>query len=211
MKWNPVQNRNQWINVKRLFDLIPERLHFYEALLLTLKESARHAPAQDIKGFETLLEPFRNQEQEQEQKPEQEQDQDPEPEHACARVSKTVSDEKENNQSDVEIVFTHWCAIMKSPNAQFDEKRKQIIEQALSWGYTVDQLCQAISGCAKTPHNMGMNDKGQTYNHLSLILRDADQIDRFIRHNQQPPRPMSETAQHNHYALAQWVRAHESH
>ena len=80
LEWNPVQNRNQWINVKRRFDLIPERLHFYKALLLTLNDYVRHAPAHDLKGFETLLEPFRN----------QEQDQKPDPEHACARARETV-------------------------------------------------------------------------------------------------------------------------
>ena len=52
----------------------------------------------------------------------------------------------------------------------------------------MDQLCQAITGCSLTPHNLGKNDRGQRYDGLQVILRDADQIDRFIRNAQSPPR-----------------------
>jgi hypothetical protein len=38
---------------------------------------------------------------------------------------------------------------------------------------------------------MGHNDKGQRYDGLHVILKDADQIERFMRNADQPPRPMS--------------------
>ena len=56
-------------------------------------------------------------------------------------------------------------------------------------GYGVVQLCDAISGCAKTPFNMGENERGQRYDSLQLILRDADHIDRFMQNHVAPPQP----------------------
>ena len=81
---------------------------------------------------------------------------------------------------------------MKNPNARLDSKRKSIILHALETGYNVTQLCEAINGCCNTPHNMGMNEQGQRYDGLHIILRDADQIDRFIRNFNQPPRQSEE-------------------
>ena len=42
------------------------------------------------------------------------------------------------------------------------------------------ELCKAIRGCSKSPHNMGQNDQKTKYNGLDLILRNAEKIDRFI-------------------------------
>lgn len=81
--------------------------------------------------------------------------------------------------------------MMHHPNAKLDDKRKSIIRKALKMGYSVDDLQKAISGCAATPHNMGDNPQGQRYDGLHVILRDADQIDRFIANHHKPPRPMT--------------------
>jgi len=88
---------------------------------------------------------------------------------------------KSNEQTTVTRVFEHWQTVMHHPQAQLDPKRVHIIKQALKSGYTPVQLCQAITGCSVTPHNMGDNDRGQRYDGLHVILRDGDQIDRFIR------------------------------
>jgi hypothetical protein len=77
---------------------------------------------------------------------------------------------------------------LQHPQAVLDDKRQKRIRSALASGYTVDQLCQAIRGCSKTPHNLGDNERGQRYDGLHVILRDADQIDRFIRNAHSPPR-----------------------
>lgn len=89
--------------------------------------------------------------------------------------------------SDVLFVFNAWKTTLCHPQAILDGKRKQLIQQALRWGYSVDQLCQAIKGCSLTPHNMGSNDRGQRYDGLHVILKDADQIDRFIHNAVSPP------------------------
>ncbi|MFT3741107.1 MAG: hypothetical protein QM752_00215 [Gammaproteobacteria bacterium] len=88
-------------------------------------------------------------------------------------------------------IFEHWKTVLQHPNAVLDEKRKRVIKQALQRGFTAEQLCQAIECCALTPHNMGENDRGQRYDGLHVIFRDADQIERFIRNFTYPPNPQS--------------------
>ena len=85
-------------------------------------------------------------------------------------------------------VFDHWRAVFQHPKARLDEKRKRCIRNALKSGYSEDQLIEAISGAAKTPHNCGFNEQGQVYDAITLILRNADQIDRFIRNCHTPPK-----------------------
>src|SRR3546814_15962271 len=63
------------------------------------------------------------------------------------------------------------------------------IKAALAMGYTPAELCRAIRGCSLTPHNMGQNDRGQKFNGIALIFRNADQIDRFIGNDTVPPQP----------------------
>jgi len=97
---------------------------------------------------------------------------------------------------------------MCHPQARLDDKRRRLIARALKSGYSIAQLCAAISGCAITPHNIGDNDRGQRYDGLHVILRDADQIDRFIHNHHCPPKCLSEAerkTQANIRNLQDWV------
>jgi len=96
------------------------------------------------------------------------------------------------NTEPILKIFKHWQMVMKHPNTKLDPKRTVCIGKALDWGYSVEQLCEAITGCSMTPHNLGENDRGQRYDGLCLILRDSDQIDRFIGNYHCPPRPLTE-------------------
>ena len=91
--------------------------------------------------------------------------------------------------TQVADIFNYWKTTWQHPHAVLDKKRYRLIEMALRQGYTVSQLCDAISGCAQTPHNCGENERGQRYDGLHIILRDADQIERFIHNCHNPPRP----------------------
>jgi hypothetical protein len=71
-------------------------------------------------------------------------------------------------------VFNFWKATLNHPNAMFDDKRRKIICNALKMGYSGAQLCDAVTGCSYTPHNIGDNDRGQRYDGLHVIFRDAD-------------------------------------
>ena len=108
----------------------------------------------------------------------------------------------------IQQIFSHWKTVMNHPNAKLDPKRKALIQKALSFGYGVKELCEAINGCSITPHNMGDNDRNQRYDGLHVILRDADQIDRFIHHYHCPPRPKSlaeKRTQANVETLKRWA------
>ncbi|MFZ2315993.1 MAG: hypothetical protein WAW86_10120 [Gammaproteobacteria bacterium] len=89
-----------------------------------------------------------------------------------------VSDPK--SLASTQEVFSHWQHVMNHPRAKLDGKRKSKILQALKLGYGVDGLKQAIDGCSKTPYNMGKSESGQKFDDISLILRDAEHIERFI-------------------------------
>ncbi|HAU1248561.1 TPA: hypothetical protein F8R87_01885 [Legionella pneumophila] len=86
-----------------------------------------------------------------------------------------------------EEVFRYWQETMNHPRAKLDKKRSRVIHNALQLGYSIDELKQAIRGCAQTPFNMGQNDRQQIYDDISLILRDAEHIERFINNATNPP------------------------
>lgn len=83
-------------------------------------------------------------------------------------------------QDPVQELFAYWQEVMQSPRSVLDDKRRKAIRTALKNGHSPDDLRRAIRGCSKTPHNMGQNDRREKYNGIELILRSADQIDRFI-------------------------------
>lgn len=82
--------------------------------------------------------------------------------------------------SEVQGIFKHWQEVMKHPRSRLDAARVKLIRKWLETGYTADDLKQAITGCSKTPHNQGKNDRGTRYDTLELILRTGDNIDRFM-------------------------------
>lgn len=88
--------------------------------------------------------------------------------------------ETEKNNYIVEL-FDFWKTTLNHEKAKIDTKRTKAIKNALKLGYSIDDLKSAIIGCSKTPHNMGQNDRGEKYDSIDLIFRDADHIDRFIR------------------------------
>lgn len=86
-------------------------------------------------------------------------------------------------------VFEHWKDVMETPRSKFDRKRRAAVEGRLREGFTVDDLRKAVDGCSRTPHNMGQNDRGERYNDLALICRDAGQVERFMANADAPPVP----------------------
>ncbi len=111
-------------------------------------------------------------------------------------------------QTAIQQVFKYWQQVMNHPQAQLDPKRQALIRKALILGYSVEQLCEAIRGCSLTPHNQGDNDRGQRYDGLHIILRDAEQIDRFSHNAHNPPRALSTAdrlSRNNADVLKRWA------
>ncbi len=110
--------------------------------------------------------------------------------------------------NNISVIFEHWKTVMKHPNAKCDPKRRDMIANALKFGYTTEQLCQAITGCSITPHNCGENNQGQRFDGLHIILGDSEQIDRFMGNYENPPRIITEAMRKtraNVGALQQWA------
>lgn len=102
-------------------------------------------------------------------------------------------DDRPPKVSDDEwAVFDHWRRVMAHPRAKLDRTRLSRIRTTLK-AYAVDDLKQAINGCAVTPHNMGESD-GQVHDGLHVIFKTPDNIDRFIRNAQDPPQPRAPAA-----------------
>lgn len=97
------------------------------------------------------------------------------------------SSEDARPQSDVQTVFQHWQQKLNHPQAKLTPERQRKISVALK-NYSAASLCQAIDGCSVTPHNLGHNDRGEVYDDISLIVRDAEHIERFMRNAKQPPK-----------------------
>jgi len=97
-----------------------------------------------------------------------------EKEKSNVKLQATLTDE-------VISIFEYWQTTMNHHRAHLDDKRKKIIKSAIKIGYSIDDIKLAITGCSKTPHNIGENDAKQRYDGLHIILKDADNIDRFIR------------------------------
>ena len=86
-----------------------------------------------------------------------------------------------NNKEDViKLVFDKWIeATEKHPTrTKLDEKRRSIIRNALK-AHSVEDVCDAVVGWKREPFYCGQNDRKTVYNSLKMLLRDADQIEKF--------------------------------
>lgn len=111
------------------------------------------------------------------------------------RREEEIREEEEENRGNnlvelkpdyVREVFEYWQSVMSHPKAALDEKRKALIKRQLKSYDSID-LKKAIYGCSVTPYNMGENDRGEKYDSIELILRDAAHIDRFMKNADNPP------------------------
>lgn len=80
----------------------------------------------------------------------------------------------------IEAVFERWKTTMGHSRAKLDQKRAKAIRAMLVAGYTQEDLELAIFGCSISPFHRGQNDRGQKYQDIGLICRDAEHIDKFI-------------------------------
>lgn len=94
------------------------------------------------------------------------------------KVVKKLSSQPSLEQ--VKEVFEYWKTTLSHKSAKMDKKRVEKIRSALTLGYPLPILKNAIEGCLHSKYHMGENPDGKKYDSLGLILRDADHIDRFL-------------------------------
>jgi hypothetical protein len=183
LKWNQFENPNVGKAAGKLFNSLQPPVEAKALLANALREFSPTFPDDILEKFESLSKAF--------PKP-----LELSPETGAVAVAVTGAptgteatapaadntDVPQNQADDVRKIFEYWQRMMDSPRSALDDKRKRVIAKALK-GYSPADICKAIRGCSKTPHNMGQNDAKTKYNGLDLILRDADHIDRFIRND----------------------------
>jgi len=100
----------------------------------------------------------------------------------------------------VRVVFAHWQKVMGSPTSRLDRTRKTRIEWALKT-YDLESCIAAIDGCALSEWHMGKNERGQKYNDITLIFRNAEKFERFLANRQQPKPKSNATTE----TLQRWM------
>jgi hypothetical protein len=79
----------------------------------------------------------------------------------------------------IRAVFDAWLASTgKTGATQLDPKRRKIITAALK-AYPLQDVLDAVDGWRFSAHHRGENDRHTIYNDLSLLLRDAEKIEKF--------------------------------
>ena len=79
----------------------------------------------------------------------------------------------------IEHIFRHYCQIMNKPTLELKPARIKLIRNRLK-DWDVDQLLQAINGCAASRYHQGDNPARTVYNSLELILRNDEKVQSFI-------------------------------
>lgn len=108
-----------------------------------------------------------------------------------------AADEPSFVQSDVKTVFEEWQKVLNKPRHKLDKKRTAIIKARLKDGYSVPDLCKVPRGVKNDPWYNGDNPGGKMYHHISLVFRDADQVDKFIDLADNPPQKQNGKPQVN--------------
>jgi hypothetical protein len=89
-------------------------------------------------------------------------------------------DSKRSLKDQVNQVFSYWMAVMnKNIRTKLTDKREIKIEGRLKSGYSLTDIKLAIDNCAKSPHNMGDNERQTVYNDIELICRDDTKLEYF--------------------------------
>jgi len=87
--------------------------------------------------------------------------------------------ESDATYPQVAEVFQHWItATNRTTRTRLDTRRRNRILWALDH-YPLPEILQAITHAAQSPWHAGQNNEGRRYDDLTLILRDAEHVERF--------------------------------
>lgn len=95
--------------------------------------------------------------------------------HKLSQASKTASVAEEQ----IKAAFDFWIETMQKSRPVLDDKRRQCIGAAIH-DYGLEQVLHAIEGCTYSDFHMGRNRANKKYDDVSLILRDAEHVERFL-------------------------------
>ena len=95
----------------------------------------------------------------------------------------------------IRFIFDYWQKIMAHPKSRLDIKRETAIRSRLKDGFTAEDICQAIRGCACSEFHMGVNERRTEYNSITLICRDSDHIEKFMSFGETADRLIADIAE----------------
>jgi hypothetical protein len=82
---------------------------------------------------------------------------------------------------EVSQVFEHWKSTLQHTRAKLTPERSKAIRARLRDGYSVEEIKDAIDGCANSPFHQGKNDQHKVHNDLTLICRNGSKLENFIQ------------------------------
>lgn len=101
-------------------------------------------------------------------------------EESTPELDEMPSHPPEQTSSDsVRQVFNHWQSEHNHPTAKLDDKRRKRIHARLAQGFSVDELCKAITGAKFDTWLMGKNPSAKIYDGIDTLLRDAAQVEKL--------------------------------
>jgi hypothetical protein len=196
LRWNAPENPNQWKAVFKVVRQIPERCAWRLEFERDLAALSNLDPTQEGNGYQRVTEPSRNHNSTQPISTENTTQLEPSIQTSTASASEPEVP-RETSKANEQAVFDHWKREWGHPNAFLDAKRRMRIRARLK-DFTVEQLCNAISGFRNSPWHCGTDPKGngKVYDAVDTLLRDTAQVETGIRLLQNPPRapPRQETA-----------------
>ncbi len=80
---------------------------------------------------------------------------------------------------EVQAIFDRYRQISGHTRAVLDQARKRVIRARLTDGFTPEDLELAFYGCTFSSFHQGDNERQTKYDSITLILRDADQVEKF--------------------------------
>ncbi len=109
-------------------------------------------------------------------------DPDPDPDRVRDRCSSTLRVIGADRSEDIKIVVAHYQNHHPRSHPKLNSKSKEwrAIRARLEEGWTVQDLCDAIDGCHRSPWHQGENDRNKKYDSLELITRDGSKVQQFM-------------------------------
>ena len=114
----------------------------------------------------------------------------------CRKVSQSVAEvayTDTDTDTKIKDLFSYWQEIHKHTKSKLDKKRKTILKNALN-DYGFDDCKKAIKGIGYSSFHMGSNETKTVYDSLSVIFKNADNVEKFTAMEKPEPTPVNKTA-----------------
>jgi hypothetical protein len=100
------------------------------------------------------------------------------------RAEKEYSEPDNPADESVKDLWDYWLHVhyhgRQANRPYMDLHRYAVLSHAVGT-YGVEEAKRAILGCSHSPWHSGVNPKGQKFNDVKIIFRDAAQVKKFLK------------------------------